>query len=376
MTAAASHESAPGADVVDRVVDGVRIRHQRRDEGVFRQGSRLPLVLAAEGRRGARYAARWLEEHGDLVADRLSDVGAIVLRGFDLEGAADFEQVALAIDPDLRDRLPLDDGIRTFRSRFTYDGADYSQRLSAFHHLPLHFEDYYMPACPTKIMFFCAKPAPSGGETAIVDGRAIYADIPEPIRRALEGRRYVNSRVIPEEVLRRNSGLESREEIEAVARAHGVGSITWHEGDGGARAHIASELTLVIAHARTGDPVWFNALAQQQRPSHLLGAALACSRIRDPRLVATNLFGLAVVELPSVTSLLRADPTDPGYLSRRWTFEITRRYWRNAVAMHWRAKDVLVLDNHAVAHGRLPHLGSRALLACTSRPKTPRALPC
>ena len=38
--------------------------------------------------------------------------------------------------------------------------------------------------------------------------------------------------------------------------------------------------------------------------------------------------------------------------------------WRNLVVFPWRRGDVVAIDNFAVAHGRLPYDGPRAIAVC------------
>ena len=38
--------------------------------------------------------------------------------------------------------------------------------------------------------------------------------------------------------------------------------------------------------------------------------------------------------------------------------------WKNMVIFRWRNSDVLVIDNFAVAHGRMPYRGPRVVEVC------------
>ena len=48
----------------------------------------------------------WLESHRSIVNAKLKDCGAVLIRGFQVKDAADFERVGLAVNPDLSDRYP------------------------------------------------------------------------------------------------------------------------------------------------------------------------------------------------------------------------------------------------------------------------------
>src|SRR5262245_13773972 len=62
----------------------------------------LPLVVEARGDRTATALAGWCKANATFVADALSRHGAILFRDFDVPDAPAFEQVARAIDDDLK----------------------------------------------------------------------------------------------------------------------------------------------------------------------------------------------------------------------------------------------------------------------------------
>ena len=43
-------------------------------------------------------------------------------------------------------------------------------------------------------------------------------------------------------------------------------------------------------------------------------------------------------------------------------WRIVRAHWDNAVLIRWERGDVLLLDNHVVAHGRMPFRGKRDIV--------------
>ena len=38
--------------------------------------------------------------------------------------------------------------------------------------------------------------------------------------------------------------------------------------------------------------------------------------------------------------------------------------WRHMVVVPWRCGDIVAIDNHSVAHGRLPYRGPRQIAVC------------
>jgi alpha-ketoglutarate-dependent taurine dioxygenase len=48
--------------------------------------------------------------------------------------------------------------------------------------IPLHREGSYAPGCPDLLMFYCARPAASGGATQVCDGVEILRNLPDEVR--------------------------------------------------------------------------------------------------------------------------------------------------------------------------------------------------
>lgn len=349
-----------------------RQRFLRSEEGLFPSDNTLPAVIESDGERSLNALCEWIVAERGQLDQKLLTHGALLFRGFDVSGASDFERVALAVDPNLRDRLPLDDGLRRFRTRHVYDGADYQQKFSRFEHLPFHYEDNYYPVPPSKIMFHCTKPAPSGGETVIVDGRRVYNSIPLETRQALEGTIRTERRFIERPVLFENARTKDVSDIEEICRQFGVDRFVWHTNpDGSVDLIIATDLPMVNRHPVTNEHVWFNSINTLSSIGRLSDQLLSITRVRNPSLRATRILGL-LGELPALRAIAKLNNIDDGEgkpgarPTAQMAIQISRAHWKNAVAFHWRAGDVLVIDNWMVAHGRLPHTGGRELFACTA----------
>lgn len=55
--------------------------------------------------------------------------------------------------------------------------------------LPVHSDMSYLKHSPLCLFFYCVQPARTGGETAVVDGEAVYRDLSDATRRLFAGRR-------------------------------------------------------------------------------------------------------------------------------------------------------------------------------------------
>ena len=86
-----------------------------------------------------------------------------------------------AIRPDLKDYAGGDSPRRSLDDQ-VYSSSEYPEELEVL----LHNELSYAAWWPQRLFFSCLKPASSGGETHIADGRAVYRNIPDRIQEKFE----------------------------------------------------------------------------------------------------------------------------------------------------------------------------------------------
>ena len=132
---------------------------------------------------GLEALLEWLEREQDGLAEALAVHGALLLRGFAVDGAADFARVAqqaarLFPDPrpDATEAGPLrsyagGDSPRTNVLQGVYTSTD----APASSDIALHNEMSFDPRWPSKVMFYCEQAPGSGGETPLADSRAVLA---------------------------------------------------------------------------------------------------------------------------------------------------------------------------------------------------------
>jgi alpha-ketoglutarate-dependent taurine dioxygenase len=125
---------------------------------------------------------------------RIEADGAVLLRGFatNVEGFAALGQglCATSVSNESPNRETLGDGVRVQSVNL---GAD---------PFPLHPELAREPWRPDLAMFACLDPPSVGGQTNVCDGIAIAENLPDEIRRALEGKRLFYIRPASADLLR------------------------------------------------------------------------------------------------------------------------------------------------------------------------------
>src|SRR6266545_3810090 len=357
---------------------GIRFRALNSSEAIRSPDGRLPLVIEPESSEELAPLLEWISAHTALLHQKLCLHGGLLFRGFKVMDAEDFEQVALRVDPDLRDKNPLDDGLRPHNSRFVFGATIYS----SLHTLPFHNEDSYLPKNPAKIMFCCLKAPTSGGETLIVDCRRVYEDVPGEIIEQFRGKALPMARRFRFSILCRNMGTNDRDIIEAACKELGADNISWSERN---ELIVNCKLPAIIYHDRTGEPIWFNRLLGANPWAFLNQAFFSTIKTRDLVLKARAI-GLLPAYLiyfaPFVLQQILAGKRFPvedaaqekmnaPAISSKTAYRLARAYWKNAVVFTWKEGDILVLDNRLVAHGRMPFRGERSVLTCVTQATLP-----
>lgn len=336
------------------------------------RGEPLPLViepgaapLDAEGLAG------WLRAHRGWIEGRLTAHGAVLLRGFPVSDAPRFERVARAVSPELKNDY-LGTSPRDALTPHVFSASE----LPPYYPIPQHCEMSFTRTPPARLFFGCLiAPRGAGGETPIVDFRKVYRDLDPEVRARFVARGVRNLRCYcgPEGgsrldlwKLKRWDEMfrtTDRATVEARCRENGF-DFTWLPGG---RLRLVNVQPAARPHPVTGEPVWFN----HAQVFHLSTAPAEYRRIlrRQPRLDLRLLAGFAGA-MVWLKRRLTADEDqamqctygDGAPIEDRDMEAVRDAIWQNLVTFRWREGDVLLLDNFAVAHGRMPYRGPRAVV--------------
>jgi alpha-ketoglutarate-dependent taurine dioxygenase len=273
----------------------------------------------------------------------LQEHGAILFRGYALDGAADFEAAVAALGGESDGYV----GGNSPRTRVLHDvftATDYP----ASEGISLHNELSYRPSWPRRLFFFCDVPALRGGQTPLARGGAVLRAMPSAIVDALRAKKvnYVRRfqpNVRMGKTWQATYETDDRDRAGEIIRAQG--SVARWSADGALRVSTVCDAFAV--HPRTGEEVWFNQ-AEQWHPSALAPALRAMLEPRG-RLAHHCEFG-------------DGSPMDDAMLAA-----IRRVLEAHKLKFDWCKGDLLMLDNILVMHGREPFAGSRRTLAYLSR---------
>jgi alpha-ketoglutarate-dependent taurine dioxygenase len=226
---------------------------------------------------------------------------------------------------------------------------------------------------PPRRLFFCClvEPAAGSGETPLADFRAVLRALdPELVKRFEErGLRIVRnysgpdggSRLDPWRLKRWDEMFltTDRAAVEARCRAEGFEPI-WLPGGG---LRLVSTQPVTRVHPETGERVWHNHVTT----FHVSQAAGEYARIHRLRPTLRHRALLQVARLlerlqrrkPADERAMHCTHLDGSEIADADVEAVREAVWRQLVIVPWRRGDVLVIDNYAVSHGRLPYAGPR-----------------
>lgn len=280
----------------------------------------------------------------------LHDAGAILFRGFEVEGLDGFGRFMLSASGEL---LPY-----TYRSspRTQVQGNIYtSTEYPPEETIPFHTEMSYTTSWPMKIGFMSMIVAATGGETPIADSRRVYERIPDDVRRRFEekGVMYVRN-YTPWMDLSWQTVFQTddRAEVDRFCREAGIDT-EWVSDD-----HLRTRQVCqgVAVHPATGEKVWMN-------QAHLFHVSSL-----DPDMVEILLEDFGEENLPRNTYYGDGSPIEPEVFA-----SIREAYDAEALVFPWEQHDVLLLDNMLMAHARSPFTGERRVVVGMAEAYRPAA---
>jgi alpha-ketoglutarate-dependent taurine dioxygenase len=294
-------------------------------------------ALITPSRSGVDLAS-WGESHRPEVEALLAQYGAVLFRGFGISSLEMFSRSAGsfvdALFGDYGD-LPREGGAESVFSSTPYP-AD----------LEIHFhnESAHMAQWPMRIFFHCAIAAETGGETPIIDCRALMHQLDPAIVDEFErkGLTYVRNFGKGIDVSWQDFfGTTDAPEVEARCAAAGT-SCEWLP-DGVLR--IKQDAAGVLTHPVSGERVFFNQVLLHHPAALPDDTREALSELYDVESFPRNVTYGDGSTIP--------DPV---------IHHLLDRYAELAVLFRWEAGDMILLDNMLVSHSRAPFTGARKIV--------------
>ena len=287
----------------------------------------------------------WVHEHYEMVQNNISEVGAILFRGFEVHGQSEFEAVFDHLFGQKLDYVYRTTP-RTQVGKGVYTATEYPPRVT----IPFHNENSYQRDWPMRLAFFCVKPADEGGETPIADSVKVTARIDGAIREKFQRKKVMYVRNyrpgfdIPWQTVFQT---ENKQEVEAYCQQHGI-DCEWKGSDWLRTRQICNAIAI---HPKTRQAIWFN-------QAHLFHVSSLDERTRRGLL---SLYGEE--GLPRNAYYGDGAPIEGEALA-----SIREAYKGEASVFQWNPNDLLLLDNMLISHGRNPYKGERKILVSMANP--------
>jgi alpha-ketoglutarate-dependent taurine dioxygenase len=283
----------------------------------------------------------WAEQSKEEVRGLLTTHGAVLFRNFPVAHGDEFAAFARIFAGDLRQYIE-GNSPRTAISNNIYTSTEYPAK----YRITMHNELSYSRWWPRFLYFYCEIPADEGGATLLAPGT-----VPFDLLDSGTLSQYRSAGVAYVQNLHGGDGAgrswqqtfetEDRDQVERYLVEGGAEPL-WKR-DGGLR--ISQRRPAVRCHPDTGTELWFNQV-DQWHPSNL-----------DERTREALDLVYAPEDLP-----LNAFHGDGSPLDEKMLGVLRDGYAAAATPVRWQARDLLVMDNMLLAHGRAPYSGPRRVL--------------
>lgn len=335
----------------------------------------LPLVVEPEagGDRSVDAAVRFLTDERALAQSKLLQHGALLFRGFAVKTPADFERVVRGIGAQLKKDY-LGTSPRNALTEYVFSASE----LPPFYPIPQHCEMSFIAQPPRRLFFSCLVANQGlGGETPLCDFRAVYRDLDPKVREKFTrlGVRNIRNYGGPDgrgrfdlwqlKPWHEMFDTTDRAVVEAKCAEAGL-ECTW-EDDG--RLRLSNTQAATRNHPQTGETVWFN----HSQVFHLSAAQGEYKRILSRIPLLRYQFLKCVAGIGVIAKRLRGGALehpmhctygDGSEIPDSDMERVRDAIWRNLKVFRWRTGDVLMIDNFAVSHGRMPYQGPRQVVVC------------
>lgn len=324
----------------------------------------LPLVITPRFDDSIEFISNWLQQNRDWVRSQVQKYGAVLIRGFQIKTALDYEKAILSVDPNLCNKY------RGTSPRSLYDGTNYTfsaAEVPVNYPIAQHLEMSFLKSPPKNIYFGCLKESKSlGGETTLCDFRAVYNTISPSLRDKLQSKKikyYRKNSIVGEkwtyDVAAMKSwkelfGTSDKEEIEKICREENAPQVQW-DGDSFLQQWIDEPFQI---HPETNEFVWFNHSQVFHWTTFPAELWFAFCRLKDVQLflhlLLVSIYTFIKYGLLGYKMALDTTFGDGTPITFKEMNEIRDAIHENMVFSRWQRGDILCIDNFSTSHGRQP----------------------
>lgn len=286
-----------------------------------------------------------IKENKQFVYEKVVEHGGLLFRGFDIASQSDFGRF---VDAFKFEKMDYND---QHTPRTKLDSTIYtSTEYPAGYQIPFHSENSKNSMWPRLIWFNCQEPSPSGGQTPIAYNHLVYNSLSPCLRDRFERKGVLYVRNYGHGIgLSWQKAFSSSNKIQVEKKLKAMSiKYSWRK-DGTLHTELLSHAT--ILHPEKKQKLWFN-------QANLFHISTLDKNIRET-LVSTYEDG----NLPCNVYY-----GDGSIIEDEIITQIHQAYEASSLKFDWQAKDILMLDNMQIAHGRMPFEGTRKVLVSMAKP--------
>ncbi|MEP0265319.1 TauD/TfdA family dioxygenase [Dokdonia sp.] len=283
----------------------------------------------------------FLTDNRDWVDQNLLEYGAMLFRGFEVEGSEGFNNLLPFIFEEEIEYKQRTSPRHTVVGN-VYTSTDYPNNQK----IHMHTESSYSALWANRICFYANVVSNIGGQTPIADVRKVMDSLDASIIKKFEEKGVMYIRNIQTGVgmtWKEIYQVESKIELEEMLDKTKV-KYSWI-GDDSLR--ISWVRPALQKHPATNETVWFNHAYFYSK--HLLDDFIL-EVISEDDLPFLSFYG------------------DGSEIEKDVIEAIKEAYEQNLILFKWEKNDVLLLDNMLFAHGRMPYEGERQILVAMGNP--------
>lgn len=282
--------------------------------------------------------SQWIENRREDIDQDIGKFGGVVFRGFDGQGG-DFFQIAKTVSGNSL-MEEYGDLPKAGDRNCIYKSTPYPENQT----IHFHNESSHLDKWPGRIMFSCVTPPETGGETAIVDCRAVYKSLDKKIIDLFDDYKVIYIRNFHNRIdvsWKQFFNCETKNEVEEKCR-HSRMDFDWKEGG---VLETRKLCAAVRRHPTSGENVFFN---------QILLFHPACL---DDATYEGLIGQFNEKDFPRNVCFGNGKKIDSGIIKEIMTVMDEHSYRHK-----WEQGDIVVLDNMLSAHARLPFKGERKIV--------------
>lgn len=330
------------------------------------------LVVRPNNATEKQFLTNYIEQNKESINNTLYKNGALLFRGFNINTAQDFEDIAHVIDAELKNNY-LGTSPRNSITKYTFSASE----LPPYYPIPQHCEMSFLKFPPRKLFFYCHVAPAANGETPVCDFRKVYNQLDKEVREAFEtkGVKTIRNYDGPDSTSKLDLwklkrwdevfNTTDKQKVEATCKEYNI-DFEWLPGN---KLRLFNQQEAIIHHPVTGEKVWFN----HTQVFHKDAAAFEYKHIakRHKKLSAT--FYSALTSFLTFTKKLTTRNIDLGThtvfndsseIPTEYVAHLEEVIWNNMQFFQWQKGDIVAIDNFSTSHGRMPYKGPREVYVC------------